>query len=260
METSPKRKNDSLLSTAYNALRILKCFSVEEPEKKVSQIAVELGLGKSTVSRLLATLAKEGFVTKDPETQKYRLGMMVLSLGGIIKTQLNLSKEARPALLNLVKEIKESAHLVILEGSDVVYTEKMESHHPITIPTHVGKKNPAFCTSSGKVLLAYQKEEIWHQIIENGLYQYTPNSITDPDKFLMELRKIKVQGYSISIEELLPDIISIAAPIYDYSEKVIAAVTIIGPVQRIHRHLIPTIRNKVVEAAKNISENLGYWR
>lgn len=261
MGTLPNRnKDDYLLSTAKNALRILKSFSVEESEKKVSQLAVELGIGKSTVSRLLATLASEGFVTKDPDTQKYRLGLTVLSLGGIVKTQLNLSREARPVLLKLVKEVGESACIAVLEGTDVVYTEQMECHHPVRILSHVGKRNPAFCTSSGKVLLSHQKEEIWWQIIENGLPQYTPNTITDPGKFLNLLRQTKAQGYAISIEELVPGVISVAAPIYNYSENVVAAVTVAGPVQRIHRHQIPAIRSKVVKAAKEISENLGYWK
>lgn len=160
MRIEKRSSEEYLLSSVRNALRILRSFSEDETEKRVSKLAVELGIGKSTVSRLLATLESEGFARRDPESQKWQLGLTVLSLGGIVKRQLQLTKESRPVLMKLVKQTGESAHVAILEEADVIYIEQMESPHPLRLP-HVGKRNPAFCTSTGKVLLAHKKRRIF---------------------------------------------------------------------------------------------------
>src|SRR4051794_39067471 len=115
-----------ILSSVRNALRILKSFSTFEPTKRVSELAESLGLAKSTVSRLLATLASEGFVIKDENTNAYRLGLSVLTLGGIITNDLEIHKEAAPVLYKLVNDTGETAHLAILDGLDTIYIHKEE--------------------------------------------------------------------------------------------------------------------------------------
>ncbi|MDQ0218036.1 IclR family transcriptional regulator [Peribacillus cavernae] len=255
-----KEQGNYLLSSVKNALSILQSFTMEEPEKQVTQLSRELGIGKSSVSRILATLASEGFVTKDVESQKYRLGLTFLSLSGVLTSQLQINKEARPILRDMVKNIGESVHLAVLEGTNTMYLEIVECNHPVRILTHLGKRNPAYCTSSGKVMLAFQSEGLVERIIKDGLLAYAPNTITSPDKLLFELKEINKQGYAISVEELLEGVTSIAAPIRDYTGKVVAAVSVIGPVQRIRRHHLPTYQKKVVQAANEISEQLGYWK
>jgi IclR family transcriptional regulator, KDG regulon repressor len=250
---------DYLLSSVKNALRLLRSFTMDEPEKKVTDLAQSLGLGKSTVSRLLATLASEGFVVKDPETQKYRLGLTILSLNTIVTSNLEINREAQPILQKLVHDIGETAHIAVLEGIDVVYINRVECKHPVQILTYVGRRNPIHCTSSGKVLLAYQEEELFHQVVERGLHKYTVNTITDPDDLRTVLKGIREQGHAISIEELREGVASIAAPIRDYTGKVTYAVSVIGPVHRMNPHH-PSIIQKVKHAAKEISEKLGYWK
>jgi IclR family KDG regulon transcriptional repressor len=256
-------KNDKnqeyLLSSVKNALRILRSFSLEEPEKKVTDLAASLGLGKSTVSRLLATLASEGFVVKDPETQKYRLGLTILHLNTIVTSNLEINRESLPILQRLVNEIGETAHIAVMDGLDVVYLNRVECKHPVQILSHVGRRNPVHCTSSGKVILAHQEENLIEQVIEKGLEKYTLKTITDPNDFRSILKTVKEQGYAISIEELREGVASVAAPIRDYTGKVVYAVSVIGPIHRMNPHNI-TIINKVKSAAKDISERLGYWK
>lgn len=253
-------KNDDryLLTSVKNALRILRSFSTDEPEKRISDLAVSLGLAKSTVSRLMSTLASEGFVMKDPETQKYRLGLTILTLSGIITSNLEINKEASPVISQLANDVGESAHLAILEGVDTVYIHKVECSHPVKVLTHLGKRNPAYCTSSGKVLLAYSEEEVIKQVIENGLHPYAKNTITDPGKLWSILKKIRKQGYALSKDELLEGVTSIAAPVRDYTGQVVAAITITGPNQRITEHKIPIYAKKVIDAGKEASSRLGY--
>ncbi|MFC3885135.1 IclR family transcriptional regulator [Bacillus songklensis] len=250
---------DYLLSSVKNALRLLRSFSMDEPEKKVTDLAASLGLGKSTVSRLLATLASEGFVIKDPETQKYRLGLSILNLNTIVTSTLEINRESQPVLQQLVNEIGETTHIAVLEEMDVVYLNRVECKHPVQILSHVGRRNPLHCTSSGKTILAYQEEEMIERFIEKGLHKYTSNTIVDPVDFRSTLKTVQEQGYAISTEELREGVASIAAPIRDYTGKVIYAVSVVGPVHRMDPYE-PSIINKVKRAANEISERLGYWK
>lgn len=253
-----KKKNPQVLSSVSNALRILKSFSTFEPTKKVSELSEELGLAKSTVSRLLSTLASEGFVIKEEKTREYRLGLSVLTLGGIVTNNLEIHKEATPVLNKLVNDTGETAHLSILDNLDTIYIHKEECHHPVRILTHIGRRNPAYCTSSGKVLLAYSDSELIEEVIENGLVSYTENTITNPDELRRELETIRKQGYAVSTQELTVGTRSVAAPIRDYTGNVVSAITVVGPIQRMKDSKIPEIAKKVMYAGREASERLGY--
>jgi len=248
-----------LLSSVRNALKILLSFSMDEPEKKVSDVARELGLSKSSASRLMATLASEGFLSKNPETGHYRLGVSVLTLSSIFISSLDLYRESLPVLKWLVQETGEAAHLAIMEGTDVVYVNKVESKHPIRILTYIGRRNPAYCTSSGKVLLAYQAEEVVEEIINKGLEKYASNTITDPDQLYRSLAKIRKDGYAVSVSEILDGVTSIGVPVRDYTGQVVAAVSIVGTNQHINKKTIPHFVDLVKKAGREISERLGFW-
>lgn len=255
-----KKHEENLLSSVKNALLILRSFTMDEPEKKISDLATSLGLNKSTVSRTMATLASEGFVYKDPDTKKYRLGYSILSLSGIITSNMDVYRESQPVLNRLVKETGETAHISILDHTDVIYIQKVECNHPVRFLTHVGKRNPTYCTSSGKVLLAYSDESLVESVIEKGLHAYTANTITNPEELRAHLRKVRDQGFACSIEEILEGVNSIAAPIFDYTGKVIAALTVVGPKQRIQQQNIRPLAKKVISASMEISDRMGYWR
>ena len=250
---------NNYLSSVKNALRILNSFTMDEPEKKVSDISSSLGLNKSTVSRTMATLASEGFVFKDPETKKYRLGFSILTLSGIINSNMDIVRESQPILNKLVETLGETAHISIFDHLEVVYLQKVECNHPVRFLTHVGKRNPPYCTSSGKVLLAYSSPDVIEAIINQGLKQYTKNTITDPDKLRSHLNEIRENGYAYSVEEFSEGVITIAAPIYDYTGKVIAALSVVGPKQRIQQQKIPFFAKKVMSASMEISQNMGYF-
>lgn len=247
------------LSTVKNALRILNAFSVEQPEHRVSDLAAILGLNKSAVSRLLSTLASEGYVIKDPETQKYRLGLRILTLNSIVTSQLEINREARPILRQLVQEVGEAAHIAVLEGNEVVYLEQVESLHHVRILSYVGRRNPIHCTSSGKVMLAFQHPDFIEDFLRQKLERYTSATVTDPDVLRRQLAEIRASEFCSSVGEFLEDVVSFASPVRDYTKKVIAAVSVIGPKHRIKPQQHPFIRTRVIKAAREISRNLGYY-
>lgn len=257
MPTLEKKGNQ--LSSVRNALQILKSFSIDEPEKRVSDLSESLGLNKSTVSRTLATLASEGFVFKNPETNKYRLGMSIISLSGIVNNNTDIYKESLPVLTKLVESCGETAHISVLDHYEIIYLQKVECNHPVRFLTHVGKRNPLYCTSAGKVLLAYADETFVEAVIKNGLKPLTKNTITDPEQLRKHLRQIKRDGYAYSFEELSEGVNSIATPIYDYTGKVVSALSVVGPKQRIDDRKLKAITNQTVNASKEISNRLGYW-
>src|SRR3954462_8520840 len=189
---------NNYLSSVKNALRILNSFTMDEPEKKVSDISSSLGLNKSTVSRTMATLASEGFVFKDPETKKYRLGLSIPTWSGILNSNMDIPRESQPILNKLVDTLDETAHMEIFDHLEVLYLQKVECNHPVRFLTHVGKRNPPYCTSSGKVLLAFSSEEVIDQVINKGLQKFTKNTITSPEKLRAHLKTVRESGYASS--------------------------------------------------------------
>ncbi|MCL6594171.1 MAG: IclR family transcriptional regulator [Alicyclobacillus sp.] len=247
------------LSSLKNALQVLKCFTAESPEKGITEIAHELQLSKSTVHRVMATLAEEGFVTKDPKTHKYRLGLSLLSLGGVIMSHLDICREGQQLLEEFVHRFDETAHLAVLEGYSTVYVSKIECKHPVKILTHIGRRNPLHCTSSGKVILAYQAPEVIDDVIQRGLIAYTPATITQAPAFRRHLQEIREQGYAISQGELRDGVASVAVPVRDYTREVIGAVTVVGPIQRFTPERMQVFAKQLLSVGKEISARLGYY-
>lgn len=247
------------LSSVRNALRILKCFSVDEPEQRVSDLSESLGLNKSTVSRTMATLASEGFVYKNPETNRYQLGLSIVSLSGIVNNNTDIYKESQPVLNRLVETSGETAHISIMDNDEVIYLHKVECHHPIRFLTHVGKRNPLYCTSAGKVLLAHSSESTIDRVISRGLEQFTDTTITNPTKLRNHLEDIRRKGYAYSFAELSEGVNSVASPIYDHTGTVVSALSVVGPMQRINRSKLQKITQQTINAASKISSRLGYW-
>lgn len=258
--TEKSISQEPLLSSVTNALRILRSFTLDEPEKGIRELAKELQLSKSSVQRLIATLAHQGFVAKDPYSQKYRLGVSLLALSHVVTNHLEIHREALPILEQLVEKLGETAHIGILEGTHVVYMHKVETRHPIRIFTDIGKVNPAYCTGCGKAILAYQAREIIEQVIEEGLIPYTDKTITIPGEFREHLKAIKQNGFAVSMEELSEGVVSIAAPIRDYTGHVSAGLSIVGPIHRMNSNMIPAYSKEVMKAAMEISERLGYYK
>lgn len=245
-------------SSLRNALRLLELFSIERPELGFSEVVQKLGVGKSTAHRLLVTLASEGYVIKDPRTRNYRLGGALLALGNAFTAQLQLNrKKVYPWLRELVQQTGETAHIGVLRGNCVVYLYKLDCRYPVRLLSYVGKGNPVHCTSTGQVILAYQSRAVIDQVLAGGLPAYGPRSPTSATAMKEKLMLIRKQGYAVSEEELHAGVSSVAAPIRNHQGRVVASVSIAGPVSRIHRGTLPGLIKWVIHAAKGISETMN---
>lgn len=248
----------SILRSVQNGLKILQLFTLEKPTWGITEMANALHLHKTTVSRLVGDLIAEGYLEKSE--RKYRLGLSLLCLGGVITSHLEIYREAKDTLQELVQLLDETVHIAVLEETNIIYLHKVECKQPVHLLSYIGRKNPAVCTSSGKAILAYSPESLVQRVIDAGFPQMGPNSIQNKERLLEDLGAVKKDGYSICISELHEGIVSIAAPVRDYTEEVIAAISVVGPIERITEGNMKQIANSIKKAAHHISTNLGYFQ
>jgi len=248
------------INSVLRAAQILESFSLEKPNYTHAEISKNLGLNKAAVTRLLFTLEKAGLLEKDAETGRYGLTIRAYQIGSVYINLTGIPQAARPHLSELASLCKESTHLSILRDFEVVYIDKVECSRPIRMMSYVGRKMPAYCTGTGKVLLAHLSEEDLKRYFQSvKLKARTPNTLTKASLLKAEMEEIRRAGYGVDNAENETEVMSLAAPIRDRSGKVVAAVSTAGPVYRMAEN---GVREKfvplVIRAAEAISRRLGY--
>jgi len=217
-------------------------------------------LSKSTIQRLTYTLQHLGYLDRDRETKKFRLGPKTLSLGLSVMRNLDLRKVASPYLEAASKEIGETVNLAILDGTEIVYVERIKTQQILNINLQVGSRLHAYCTSMGKAMLAFLPESRLKEILEKAdMVALTPYTITRKEDLKKELQKVRARGFAMNNEELSIGLRSVAAPVRNFTGEVIAAVNIAVPSIRVSlRRLETDLAKKVIETANKISYTLGY--
>jgi len=247
----------SKLSSVANAIGLLKTFSDESYEMGITEIANRLGLAKSTIHRLAATLVETGMLEQNPETGKYRLGFTTFELGALARRKMDISTEAKACLMALRERTGETVHLAIVDASEIVYINYLESQNAVRISSAIGLRKPIHCTAEGKAILAFQLRENSERLNDLSLERRTPKTITDRRALVKELAVVRAQGFAIDDEESEIGMRCIAAPIHDESGHVTAAVGIAGPVQRLPKKLLLSFGPAIVSATDEISSRLG---
>jgi IclR family transcriptional regulator, KDG regulon repressor len=248
------------MNSVLRAAQILQCFSLETPHHTHSEISRKLGLNKAAVTRLLYSLEKAGLIEKDVESGKYGLTIRLYQIGSVYTNLTGIPQAARPALVELTDTCEESSHISILREFEIVYIDKVEPARPIRMESYIGRMLPAYCTGTGKAILAYLGEEHLKKFLQKvRLKQRTPNTITKPAEFRAELEKVRSLGYATDNAENEPEVMSVAAPVRDQNGRVVAAVSIAGPVYRMAENgkmdrFVPAI----IHAAERVSRRLGY--
>jgi len=247
------------LSSVRNAARLLKVFLSREESIGVSELARRLDLGKSTVHRLLTTLAGEGLIEQDHATGGYRLGLVVFELGEAVRVHLDLHAAAGPVLASLREQTGESSQVGVLDGTQVVYVDRLESSQSLRLFTETGRRVPAHCTSSGKVLLAHLPDaDLTALLASMDLIAHTPHTVTEPAALRSELDRVCRRGWAEAVNERELGVASVAAPIRDASGAVIAAISIGAPVIRLAAARRRELGALVVEAGEAVSRRLGW--
>lgn len=246
-----------LLSSVTKALQVLETFSEDQPELNLTEVSKRLNSHKSSIFRILTTLASEGFVEKNPLNNKYRLGLRLVELASRVMGRYNLRDLAGPYMEELAQRIGEIIHLSILDRNEIVYLEKKGEGQVLTVATKVGGRSPAHASAMGKVLLSGLSPEKLDEVFAIGqLAQFTPNTITEIPELLKELEKIRSQGFATDNEETFPGIRCVAAPICSRSGGIVAAISATVPTQRMGQQRRNEIRKRIIETAHLISERI----
>ncbi|MBN9081525.1 MAG: transcriptional regulator [Rhizobiales bacterium 62-17] len=246
------------MSSVAMSMRLLKAFSEGESEIGVTALSRKLGVAKSTVYRLASTLVAEGMLEQNSENEKYRLGIALFGLGALVRQRMNVSTEARQHIFALREATNETVHLALLDGSEVIYVYDLESTQAIRMRANLGERKPAFCASEGRAMLAFAPENKVEAIIAAGLVQRTPQTDVDPDHLSAALAEIRRIGYALEDEQCEPGMRSLAAPVRDAENRVVAAVGIAGPRQRMDDEVLARFLPLLLDTAHTISSRLGY--
>jgi len=248
------------LSSVASALLLLKTFSEDDAELGISSIAKRLGLAKSTVHRLAVTLASEGFLEQNQENGRYRLGLSLFKLGVLVRRRMDVSNLGMLLLRALRDLTQESVHLAILSEASIVYLYNVEGAQAIGARSYLGARKPAFCTSEGRVLLAFGSEQQVQAVLAEPLVTRTPKTVTDPKALLKLFDEVRRLGYAIDDEESESGMRGVAAPIRNISGTVVAAVGLAGPVQRLTKKKLLRLSLQVIDTADAVSARMGYKR
>lgn len=253
------RYNIRVLDRAFRVLDLL----ADGVERSLTEISETIDLNTSTTFRLVASLEYHGYLSRDEESGKYMLGLACLELSKSFQAGHALTRVASPDLEALRDGVRETVHLAVLDGPDVVYLQKLPGLHAIGfLESRVGGRLPAYCTGLGKTLLAYEDPASVRELIDatyGTLERFTPTTITDVDDLIEQLAQIRERGFAFDWGEHEPDVRCVAVPVFGRNGAIAAAISVAGPANRME----PLEQNQfVIEAtcatAAEISQKLGF--
>jgi DNA-binding IclR family transcriptional regulator len=258
-----KTKPNNLVQTIERVSLILDVLGEYSQGVGVGELSEKLAFPKGTIHRLLSSLAYFDFARKDPISKKYRLGFKLIELGNCLLNHLDFQTEARPFLVELAEQTKETVHMVILDHNEALYIDKVESSKltgGLRMVSMLGTRIPAHSSAVGKVLLSSLSHKELDEVIQDkGLHRRTEYTITNPLILKKHLKVVREQGYAIDIQENEKGVCCVGAPIMNRKGRVIAAISISGPSFRLTPQVLCTsLRSKVMETALIISKKLGY--
>jgi DNA-binding IclR family transcriptional regulator len=252
-------KQSETVQSVVRALTLLDALGDSRGEMGIAELSRQVGFHVSTVHRLLATLVVQGYARQNPESGRYALGAKAFHLAESYLGQMDLRRAVRPALERLCRETGETANLVILDGRDALYLDKVESPQSLRIFSRIGRRAPLYCTAVGKVLLASRSREEVDALLGNGPQEaLTRSSITLRSQLRRELEKVQEQGHALDLEECEAGASCIAAPVRNMRGETVAAVGISGPSVRMDPQRIQGLIPCVARAAQQASEQLGF--
>ena len=222
------------------AALILDCFSPGGGPYRLAELSVRTGLPKPTVHRLAAELVALGWLERTGP--HYRLGAKLFELGSLVPRRRDLREVALPFLQDLFEATRETVHLGVREGMEVIYLERIHGHEALRLPSRIGGSLPLSCTGVGKALLAFSDAELVERMLAAPLPSLTSHSITDPVRLRLTLEKVRVSGLAYEDQESTPGVSCIAAPVFA-GGTVVAALSVAVPRQRFSpAHLAPAVR------------------
>jgi IclR family transcriptional regulator, acetate operon repressor len=249
---SPRNNSSSL----RRGLRLLRCVADGPADgMTLADLAKAADLPKSTVVRLLPPLVGEGLLAY--AGARYRLGPSTASYGGRYLEGLDVRTAARGPLERLAAGSGETAHLVLLDGTEVVYVDKVESSSPVRMYSRIGIRRPLYCTAVGKALLERHEDDLLPAVVADGLQRLTPHTLVTEQALREDLARIRRRGYALDDGENEPGIRCVAAAVTGSSGTAFAALSVSGPAGRVTKARSAELGALVRTAAAEVSSAFG---
>lgn len=224
-------RDKELINSIIRAVDIIDLIKTEKRDLGATEVSEMLKLNKSSTYRILRTLAYTGLLKKNSETNKYKLGVKIIDLASGLVNSYDYKNSIFHNMRKLKNMVNETTVLSIYTDLAGVCIDQIEVENTIIYSSKVGRTTPLHSGATGKILLAYQSEEVINKVIENGLEKYTKNTIISGMELRKELEKIRNNGYAISCAETDSGVMSIAVPIF-YKNKLLYGLSIVGPIER----------------------------
>ena len=254
---SPTAESPSV--AVERALAMLEAVAQDSEGLSNADISRKLKIPKSSASYILRTLEKQGYLNRNSETGRYRVGLKVLSLSRGALTGIDVRDVALPIMRRLMQQTNLTCHLAILDGPMAVYIEKVEPEGFIKMDTWVGRRMPVHATSVGKALVAYIPRERLERIVaERGMEKRTPKTITTLPRLLKDLEKVRDQGYAVDDEENNIGARCVGAPVFNQAGTIEASLGLSGTINQVNAQTMPRILEALKDAARHVSMQLGY--
>lgn len=246
----------NMVQALAKGFAVLQSFSAREPELTLTEIANRAGLDKGTAFRMLTTLVHLGYIEKVIATRRFRLMLKVLDLGFTAISQTGLAEVARPVLGSLVDTAREAASLGVLDGTEVIYVERVRAGIVrLGVDLHVGNRIPVYCTAIGHAILAWlPPDECDRVLAASDIRKLTPRTPTTIEEILLELEEARARGYAVSDQVVNIGLRVLAAPVLDSHGYPLAAVSVVStPYHMSLDEFVASTAERIVEAAAKIS-------
>lgn len=258
MDGTQGHKPGSTSQTADRALTVLRALLDAGHPLSLTEIARRCGLPVSTTHRLLGSLRHQNLARQFPETSKYTLGLGLLEYGYAILNNLDVREHATASLTALNRATRETVHLAILDGFDLVYIDRRDSEHGIRVHTSIGRRGTPHTTGVGKALLAFLPDTDLERYLSQPLARKTSRSITDPEALREELRITRDRGYALDDGEDKDHVRCVAAPILGPAGLPLAAISVSVPDSRFTITELLTLVPQVLEHTQTLSRGIGF--
>jgi IclR family acetate operon transcriptional repressor len=252
-------KPAALVQSVDRAITVLELIA-KQGRAGITEIAAELGVHKSTASRLVSVLESRGLVEQLGERGKYALGFGLARLASAATGRLDLTKLSQPVCEELAARLGETVNVAVLHDGAAINISQGFGSSAVAVQNWVGQRTPLHATSSGRVLLAHAAGPVRVDVLRGPLPSYTPHTVTDPAKLAAELEQVRRNGFAMCFEQLETGLHAVAVPVCDPRGEVIAAISASGPSYRLSRKRAREIVPDLAAAAAELSAQLGYLR
>jgi IclR family transcriptional regulator, KDG regulon repressor len=253
-----KDPTDYNVRAVERALQILNCFDDSHPERGLTEISQFVDLHKATTHRIVTTLVNNGYLERTADNLKYRLGLRLANLGFKVISRMDVRKEALPLMTELIKQWDETVDLSVFDNGEVLYIEVLRGNRALQIAAEVGQRLPAYCTASGKVFLASLPEADLEAARGQPMSSHTPKTVNSWNALRKQLEEVRTKGFAVDDEEMEVGILAISAPVRDQTGKVVAAISIPCPLNRMTSERKNEIATSLLTTTHAVSRRLGW--